>query len=85
MGPGAMSPQAPDVSLTCCDSQIPLCQAVECRVAGIEPVTDSWTEEWSIAVKQLVAGKSLTVTVVDVQESGRLHSVDVLLSPIGNV
>ncbi|XP_067100599.1 tudor domain-containing protein 1 isoform X3 [Osmerus mordax] len=57
--------------------------AVECRVAGIEPVTDSWTEECIIAVKQLVAGKSLTVTVVDVQESDRVHSVDVLLSPIG--
>ncbi|XP_041714209.2 tudor domain-containing protein 1 isoform X2 [Coregonus clupeaformis] len=63
---------------------IPPC-AMECSVAGITPVTDSWMGECCIAVRQLVAGKSLTLTVVDIQENNRTYAVDILLTPIGTV
>ncbi|KAL0984548.1 hypothetical protein UPYG_G00143080 [Umbra pygmaea] len=61
---------------------LPPC-ALECNVVGTKPVTDSWTGECCIAVKQLVAGKSLTLTVVDTKENGRTYAVDILLTSIG--
>ncbi|XP_038866198.1 tudor domain-containing protein 1 [Salvelinus namaycush] len=61
---------------------IPPC-ALECSVAGITPVTDSWMGVCCMAVRQLVAGKSLTLTVVDTQENDRTYAVDILLTPIG--
>uniref|UniRef100_A0A4W5NFJ1 Tudor domain containing 1 n=1 Tax=Hucho hucho TaxID=62062 RepID=A0A4W5NFJ1_9TELE len=61
---------------------IPPC-ALECSVAGITPVTDSWMGECCMAVRQLVAGKSLRLTVVDTQENDRTYAVDILLTPIG--
>ncbi|XP_055786772.1 tudor domain-containing protein 1 isoform X3 [Salvelinus fontinalis] len=63
---------------------IPPC-ALECSVAGITPVTDSWMGVCCMAVRQLVAGKSLTLTVVDTQENDRTYAVDILLNPIGTV
>ncbi|XP_070304236.1 tudor domain-containing protein 1 isoform X4 [Salvelinus sp. IW2-2015] len=63
---------------------IPPC-ALECSVAGITPVTDSWMGVCCMAVRQLVAGKSLTLTVVDTQENDRTYAVDILLTPIGTV
>ena len=60
-------------------------QALECSVAGITPVTDSWMGVCCIAVRQLVAGKSLTLTVVDTPENDRTYAVDILLTPIGTV
>ncbi|XP_064807023.1 tudor domain-containing protein 1 [Oncorhynchus masou masou] len=61
---------------------IPPC-ALECSVAGITPVTDSWMGACCMAVRQLVAGKSLTLTVVDTQENDHTYAVDILLTPIG--
>uniref|UniRef100_A0A8C7P6P5 Tudor domain-containing protein 1 n=1 Tax=Oncorhynchus mykiss TaxID=8022 RepID=A0A8C7P6P5_ONCMY len=61
---------------------IPPC-ALECSVAGVTPVTDSWMGVCCIAVRQLVAGKSLTLTVVDTPENDRTYAVDILLTPIG--
>ncbi|CAB1337782.1 unnamed protein product [Coregonus sp. 'balchen'] len=66
-----------------CAVKYSLDQAMECSVAGITPVTDSWMGECCIAVRQLVAGKSLTLTVVDTQENNRTYAVDILLTPIG--
>ncbi|XP_071385960.1 tudor domain-containing protein 1-like, partial [Centroberyx affinis] len=61
---------------------VPPC-AVECCVAGVVPPSDNWTGECCIAVRQLVVGKSVTVSVVDTLESGRIHAVDILLSSMG--
>ncbi|XP_019902243.2 tudor domain-containing protein 1 isoform X2 [Esox lucius] len=61
---------------------IPPC-AMECTVAGITPVTDCWMGECCIAVRQLVAGKSLKLTVVDTDKNGRTYAVDILLASIG--
>ncbi|KAM7370781.1 hypothetical protein PAMP_010302 [Pampus punctatissimus] len=59
----------------------PLCPcAMECRIAGAVPVTGNWSDESCIAVKQLLASKTVTVRVVETLENGRLFSVDILLS-----
>ncbi|XP_067286444.1 tudor domain-containing protein 1 [Pseudorasbora parva] len=57
--------------------------ALQCCIAGVKPVTGSWTGECSIAVRQLIAGKSLTFTVLDIMNDGALLSVDVPLSTLG--
>lgn len=44
-----------------------------------------WSGEGCIAVRQLVAGKTVTVTVVDTLENGRIHAVDILLSSMGRL
>ncbi|KAJ7984649.1 hypothetical protein DPEC_G00356950 [Dallia pectoralis] len=61
---------------------IPPC-AMECSVAGVTPVTDDWVYECCVAVRQLVAGKSLKLTVVDEQENRCTYAVDILLTSIG--
>ncbi|KAM7381616.1 hypothetical protein PAMA_012453 [Pampus argenteus] len=59
----------------------PLCPcAMECRIAGVVPVTDNWSDESCFAVRQLLASKTVTVKVVETLENGRLYSVDILLS-----
>ncbi|XP_064177328.1 tudor domain-containing protein 1 isoform X4 [Anguilla rostrata] len=57
--------------------------AVECRVAGAVAVTGSWTEESCIAARQLLARKSLPVTVVDVPDNADVWAVDIMLPAIG--
>ncbi|XP_045924899.1 tudor domain-containing protein 1 isoform X3 [Micropterus dolomieu] len=59
----------------------PFCPcAMECCIAGVVPVVDKWSGECCIAVKQLLAGKTVTVKLVDTLEDGRVHTVDILLS-----
>uniref|UniRef100_A0A8C2A723 Tudor domain-containing protein 1 n=1 Tax=Cyprinus carpio TaxID=7962 RepID=A0A8C2A723_CYPCA len=57
--------------------------ALQCCVAGVKPLTGSWTGECTIAVRQLIAGKILTFTVLDIVNDGALLSVDVPLSTLG--
>ncbi|XP_051530628.1 tudor domain-containing protein 1-like [Myxocyprinus asiaticus] len=57
--------------------------ALQCCVAGVTHLTGSWTSECTIAVKQLLAGKSLTFTVVDITNDGALLAVDAPLSMLG--
>ncbi|KAI3365245.1 hypothetical protein L3Q82_010339, partial [Scortum barcoo] len=59
----------------------PFCPcALECRVAGVVPVTGSWSGECCITVKQMLAGKTVTVRLVETVDHGRVHAVDILLS-----
>uniref|UniRef100_A0A8B9K8U9 Tudor domain containing 1 n=1 Tax=Astyanax mexicanus TaxID=7994 RepID=A0A8B9K8U9_ASTMX len=57
--------------------------ALQCCVAGVTALTDSWTGECNIAVRQLVAGKTLTFTVMEIMNDGTLLAVDVSLSMLG--
>ncbi|XP_051523299.1 tudor domain-containing protein 1-like [Myxocyprinus asiaticus] len=57
--------------------------ALQCCVARVTPLTGSWTGECTIAVKQLLVGKSLPFTVVDIMNDGALLAVDVPLSTLG--
>ncbi|XP_058262771.1 tudor domain-containing protein 1 isoform X2 [Hemibagrus wyckioides] len=56
--------------------------ALQCCIAGVTAIMSSWTGECCIALRQLVAGKSLTFTVVDVLYSSVL-AVDASLSTLG--
>ncbi|XP_070708417.1 tudor domain-containing protein 1 [Pempheris klunzingeri] len=59
----------------------PFCPcAMECCIAGVVPVTDVWSDRCCLAVRQLLAGKTVTVTLVETLEGGRIHTVDILLS-----
>lgn len=58
-------------------------QALQCCIAGVKPLTGSWTGECCIAVRQLIAGKSLTFTVLDIMNDGELFAVDALVSTLG--
>uniref|UniRef100_A0A8D0CN87 Tudor domain containing 1 n=1 Tax=Sander lucioperca TaxID=283035 RepID=A0A8D0CN87_SANLU len=59
----------------------PFCPcAMECHIAGVVPVTGNWSGECRISVKQLLAGKIVTVRLVESLENGRIHAVDILLS-----
>lgn len=53
---------------------------MECCIAGVVPVAGNWSGECCIAVKRLLAGKTVTVKLVDTPEGGRIHAVDILLS-----
>ncbi|XP_023652742.2 tudor domain-containing protein 1 isoform X2 [Paramormyrops kingsleyae] len=68
--------------LASCVDRIPPC-AVHCQVAGVTVVTGGWPEECSVAVRQLVAGKSLAVTVVDKLDGGP-WAVDMELTAVGS-
>lgn len=46
-------------------------------------MTGSWTGECTIAVRQLITGKSLTFTVLDIVNDGALLAVDFPLSTLG--
>uniref|UniRef100_A0A3Q3KD09 Tudor domain-containing protein 1 n=2 Tax=Monopterus albus TaxID=43700 RepID=A0A3Q3KD09_MONAL len=62
----------------------PFCPcAVECCIAGVVPVAGKWSGKCCIAVRQLLAGKTVTVRLVEMAENGRVHAVDILLS-MGN-
>ncbi|KAM3859960.1 tudor domain-containing protein 1 [Diretmus argenteus] len=56
---------------------------MECQIAGVVPTTGTWMGECCIAVRQLVASKTVTVSVVAALESGRIHAVDISLSSVG--
>ncbi|KAK3559458.1 hypothetical protein QTP86_013631 [Hemibagrus guttatus] len=56
--------------------------ALQCCIAGVTAITGNWTGECCIALRQLVAGKSLTFSVVDVLYSSVL-AVDASLSTLG--
>ncbi|KAK9530366.1 hypothetical protein VZT92_011871 [Zoarces viviparus] len=59
----------------------PFCPcAMECRITGVVPATGSWSSECCISVKRLLAGKIVTIRLVETQENGRVHSVDILFS-----
>lgn len=55
-------------------------KAMECRIAGVVPVAGNWSGECCIAVRQLLAGKTVTVKLVDMLGHGRIHTVDIQLS-----
>ncbi|KAJ8264715.1 hypothetical protein GJAV_G00152940 [Gymnothorax javanicus] len=57
--------------------------AVECRVAGLSPAAGSWTEECCIASRQLLTGKTLPLTVMDVPENTNVWAVDIMLPAVG--
>ncbi|XP_017338221.2 tudor domain-containing protein 1 [Ictalurus punctatus] len=57
--------------------------ALQCCIAGVTAITSSWTGQCCIALRQLVAGKSLTFTVVDVLNSSTVFAVDAPLSTLG--
>jgi len=57
---------------------------MECRITGVVPTAGSWSGESSIFVKKLLAGKTLTVRLVETQENDRIHSVDILF-PTGRL
>ncbi|KAM6951176.1 tudor domain-containing protein 1 [Aplochiton taeniatus] len=61
---------------------IPPC-ALECHLAGVRPLTDSWPGECTMAVRQLLTGKSLAVSVVDQQASDRTFAVDIMMPSLG--
>lgn len=55
-------------------------QAMECQVAGVVPIVDSWSTECCMTVRQLLGGKTLTIKLVDTLKNGRVHTVDIQLS-----
>ncbi|KAM3591615.1 uncharacterized protein V6R79_004845 [Siganus canaliculatus] len=59
----------------------PFCPcAMECRIAGVVPAGRNWSVECCVTVKQMLAGKTATVKLVETLENGRIHVVDFLLS-----
>ncbi|XP_035001876.2 tudor domain-containing protein 1 isoform X2 [Hippoglossus stenolepis] len=57
--------------------------AMECRIAGVLPLAKNWSSECCVAVRQLLAGKTVTVKLVETVENSCIHVVDILLS-MGN-
>ncbi|XP_034050539.1 tudor domain-containing protein 1 [Thalassophryne amazonica] len=57
--------------------------AMECHIAGVVPVNSSWSGECCLAVRQMLAGKTVTVKLIETLESGHVHAVDIMLS-LGN-
>lgn len=53
---------------------------MECRIVGVVPASASWSGACCIAVRQMVTGKNMTVSLVGMVENGRVHAVDILLS-----
>ncbi|KAM6896989.1 tudor domain-containing protein 1 [Xenentodon cancila] len=59
----------------------PFCPcAMECRIVGVVPVSGQWSAECCNAVKQLLAGKTLSVKLIETPENSHRHAVDILLS-----
>ncbi|XP_019738951.1 tudor domain-containing protein 1 isoform X3 [Hippocampus comes] len=56
--------------------------AMECRVAGVEPLDGSWSAECCSAVKPLLAGRVVTVKLVETLKNVHAHAVDIEL-PMG--
>uniref|UniRef100_A0A3Q2YJI8 Tudor domain containing 1 n=1 Tax=Hippocampus comes TaxID=109280 RepID=A0A3Q2YJI8_HIPCM len=53
--------------------------AMECRVAGVEPLDGSWSAECCSAVKPLLAGRVVTVKLVETLKNVHAHAVDIEL------
>ncbi|XP_062270369.1 tudor domain-containing protein 1 isoform X1 [Platichthys flesus] len=54
--------------------------AMECRIAGVLPLATNWSSECCVAVRQLLAGKTVTVKLVETVENSCIHVVDIQLS-----
>ncbi|XP_028286193.1 tudor domain-containing protein 1 [Parambassis ranga] len=54
--------------------------AMECCIAGVVPVVGKWSGECCFAVRQMLAGKTVTVRLMETPENGCVHAVDILLS-----
>ncbi|XP_037546981.1 tudor domain-containing protein 1 [Nematolebias whitei] len=54
--------------------------AMECRIAGVVPAFNGWSGECCLAVEQMLAGKTVTVKLLETTEDGFVHLVDILLS-----
>lgn len=53
---------------------------MECRIAGVVPLFKDWSDDCCQAVEQLLAGKTVTVKLLETTKNGLVHLVDVLLS-----
>lgn len=53
---------------------------MECGIAQVVPVGDTWSAECCIAVRQLLADRIITVHLVKTLENGHIHAVDIKLS-----
>lgn len=56
---------------------------MECRIAKVVPVGGNWPAECCMVVRQLLAGRIITVHLVETLENGRIHAVDIQLSTGG--
>ncbi|XP_015245986.1 PREDICTED: tudor domain-containing protein 1 [Cyprinodon variegatus] len=54
--------------------------AMECRIAGVVPMVNGWSDKCCLAVKQLLAGKTVTVKLLKTMEKECANVVDILLS-----
>ncbi|XP_061611469.1 tudor domain-containing protein 1 isoform X2 [Phyllopteryx taeniolatus] len=54
--------------------------AMECRVAGVEPLDGSWSAECCSAVKQFLVDRVLTVRLVETVDNVHAQAVDIELS-----
>nr|XP_015818615.2 tudor domain-containing protein 1 isoform X1 [Nothobranchius furzeri] len=54
--------------------------AMACQIAGVVPVLNQWSDECCVAMKQLLAGKIVTVKLLETLDNGHIHAVDLLLS-----
>ncbi|XP_043958017.1 tudor domain-containing protein 1 [Gambusia affinis] len=54
--------------------------AMECRIAGVVPVVNKWSDECCITVRQMLTGKAVTVKLLEATEKEGVHSVDIVLS-----
>ncbi|XP_075791548.1 tudor domain-containing protein 1 isoform X4 [Pelodiscus sinensis] len=61
-------------------------QAIKCTLAGVKPLSGTWSSEAVSLMKQLVQNKKITITVVDKNEnSSVVEIIDESVSPIINV
>ncbi|XP_068610958.1 tudor domain-containing protein 1 [Brachionichthys hirsutus] len=59
----------------------PFCPfAMECRIAGVVPVDGNWSETCCVAVRQLMANTTVTFTLGETVDNGRIHIVDIMIS-----
>ncbi|XP_054623238.1 tudor domain-containing protein 1 isoform X2 [Dunckerocampus dactyliophorus] len=54
--------------------------AMECHVAAVEPVDGSWSNECCTAVKQLLAGRTVTTKLVETLKNVHAYAVDIQIS-----
>uniref|UniRef100_A0A3B5R6S2 Tudor domain containing 1 n=1 Tax=Xiphophorus maculatus TaxID=8083 RepID=A0A3B5R6S2_XIPMA len=58
--------------------------AMECRIAGVVPVVNKWSDECCITVRQMLTGKAVTVKLLEATEKEGVHAVDIVLSMSGS-
>lgn len=56
---------------------------MECRIAGVVPVVNKWSDECCITVRQMLTGKAVTVKLLEATEKEGVHAVDIVLSMSG--